>query len=183
MTTFTAPQITLIKAAIAANPTMANATNDDPGSQVIQNILNATDAAWFVWRSSTPAGDIGNAIVWANMTPSDAADITAMYTNRALYSQAKQISLQTMIQGRETINTGLANIRAGLQDCLTNLPNGLAGATIAAGWTAVKTAITRNATALEKVLSTGTGSAATPATLGFEGTVSLADVSAIRAAP
>ena len=97
--------------------------------------------------------------------------------------QAKQINLQILLQGQDSINSGKSNIRAGFQDALTNIPSGVAGVLQSANWVAVKTAMTRNATVLEKILATGTGTAASPASMGFEGVLSLVQVKDIRAAP
>lgn len=179
----TPAQITLIKAAIAADPVMSQAAMDPPGHQVVQNALNAIDPAFFVWKTTSDAAAINDAITWANLTPSDAADGTAIFTNRALVCQAKQINLQIFLQGRDTINSAKNNIRAGFQDSLTNIPSGAGGVLQNANWPAVKTAMTRNANVLEKVLATGTGTTGSPANLGFEGTISLAEVEAIRTAP
>ena len=179
----TPAQITLVKAAIAADPVASIATMDDPGHQVVQLWLNGVDPAYFVWKSTTDAAAINDAVSWANLTPTDAADATATFTNRALMCQAKQINLQILLQGQDSINSGKSNIRAGFQDALTNIPSGAAGAVQSANWVAVKTAMTRNATVLEKILATGTGTAASPASMGFEGVLSLVQVKDIRTAP
>lgn len=135
--------------------------------------------SYMVWRSNTPAADVCNAIAWASLTPSDAPDTTQVYANRALQCQAKQINLQTLVQGRDSIASSKPNIRAGLQDALTGLPAGTAGAVIGAGWAAVKTAMARAATVAEQLLATGTGTASTPADLGYEGTLTDQDISDI----
>lgn len=180
---FTPAQITAIKAAIAADPVMASASPSDDGSDLIASRFNALASPVFtVWQSTTTAADISNAIVWASLTPSDTPDTTQIYANRALQCQAKQINVQTMIQGRDTIASGKPNIRAGLQDALTGLPSGAAGATIGAGWAAVKAAMTRPSTVLEKLLTTGAGTAAAPSDLVFEGKIGYAEISAIRSA-
>lgn len=126
-------------------------------------------STFVVWRTYAPVADIDDAIIWANMTPTDAPDGTAIYTNRALFAQAKQISLQTMVQGQQSISSAKANVRAGLQDALTNLPTGAGGATQAAGWAAVRLAMQRNASHFEKIFATGTGTTASPGTLVLEG--------------
>lgn len=141
-------------------------------------------AAWYngattfvVWRSQSPTADLFNAITWANLTPTDAPDGTATYTNRALHAQAKQINLQTILQGQDYIATGRANVRAGLQDALTNLYTGTGGVVVGGNWAGVKTAIQRACNRAERVWATGTGTAATPGDLGaFEGSVSNDDI-------
>ena len=101
---------------------------------------------------------IYDAIDWSKYTPSDAADGTAIQTNRLLSIQAKQMNLQNMLQGRDTIDASKANIRAGLRDAVTQLPAGASGAMVASGGTsgsAVLAACMRKATRFEKLFSTG----------------------------
>lgn len=126
---------------------------------------------FYAWRTTTPAADIGNAIVWSALTPVDTPDGTAIYTNRALLCQAKQINIQTLIQGRETVASNKASIRAGLQDALTNIPSGVGGVSTGGGWNAVKSVMTRTASMLEKLFAAGTGTAVSPADLGCEATL------------
>lgn len=166
---FTPAQITTIRAAIFADPVMAPAAPLGNGPDVIAALFNTVEPAYFAWRTSTSSNDVNDAIVWANLTPTDAADVTTIYTNRALVCQAKQINLRILIQGRDTVNSAKSSIRAGLQDALSLIPSGVAGATVSGGWPAVKTAMTRNATRLEKLLASGTGTAAIPANLGYDG--------------
>lgn len=126
---------------------------------------------FYAWRTSTQAADIGNAIVWSALTPVDTPDGTAIYTNRALLCQAKQINIQTLIQGRDSIASNKSNIRAGLQDALSFIPSGVGGAATGGGWNAVKSAMTRTTSVLEKLFATGTGTAVSPADLGCEDTL------------
>lgn len=133
---------------------------------MIQQFYNSNASpAFYVWRDTTPTSEIYDAINWANFTPADAPDATAAWTNRSLACQGKQFNLQTLLSGRESINTGKTNIRAGLQDALTNIPSGAGGANAVGGWPAVKNAIQRPATRFEKLFATGTGTTNTPATL------------------
>jgi hypothetical protein len=174
----TPAQNALIKTAVLADSTLsaAVAIQDWP---LVAIALNATYApAYTVWRSSTPAASIADAITWANLTPVDAADVTILMTNRVLICQAKQINLQIMLQGRESVTSNKANLRAGLQDALTAIPSGANGVSQGAGWNAVKAAMTRSATYAEKILATGAGTAASPSDLGFEGQVTGSEVQA-----
>lgn len=144
-----------------------------------RNAGNNTDtAAWFnvasefiVWRSSTSVAEVQDAVVWANMTPADAPDGTTAWTNRSLACQGKQFNLSNLIVGRDQINSGKANVRAGLQDALTNVPSGAGGALVSAGWTTIRDAMKRNATRGEALYATGTGTSATPGNLVWEGTI------------
>jgi len=181
--TFTPAQITTIKAAIAADPVLAGAAANSDGSAAIAAAFDVVDQTFFVWQSATPTANILDAITLANLTPADTPDATVTYTNRSLICQIKQMNLQLLLQGRDSVSSGKANVRAALQDALINIPSGTAGALVGAGWTGVKTAMERNATRLEKLLATGTGTAAAPAALGFEGIVLWPDIDAVRNAP
>lgn len=143
--------------------------------------------AFHVWRSTTPASEVFNAISWANLTPADTPDTTVVYTNRALSCQAKQINLQILLQGQNSIATGKLSIRQGLSDSLQNVPAGAGGALLDAGWAGagkVKATIQRAVTRAEKIWATGTGTTAVPGDLGaFEGTVSNFDILQALAAP
>lgn len=134
------------------------------GAATVAEALNQVTSDFWVWNLQTPVVSIFDAITWANLTPTDAPDGTAAWTNRSLMCQCKQINLQIILTGREYINASKVTIRAGLQDALTNVPSGAGGATVSAGWMAVRNAMMKLATELEKVLSTGTGTTASPAT-------------------
>lgn len=136
----------------------------------------------YIWRQYTPADDVFDAIVWANLTPIDAPDGTALWTNRALLCQAKQINLQIMLQGKERIATAKATTRAGLSDALLNVPSGASGATQSAGWATVKSVISRIGTRAEMALATGAGTQGNPSVPSFDGTISAYDAQMIRTA-
>lgn len=169
-------QLDAFKVAILAEASLAAAVAAGQDGTVADFFNQVAAPQFNVWRSSTPANDIADAINWQNLTPSDSADGTATFTNRALVCQAKQINIQVLLQGRETVNSARSNIRAGFQDALTNLPSGVGGASATGGWGAVKAAMTRSATRAEKLFANGTGTQANPADLGWEGTVSAQDV-------
>lgn len=136
----------------------------------------------YIWRQYTPADDVFDAIVWANLTPIDAPDGTALWTNRALLCQAKQINLQIMLQGKERIATAKATTRAGLSDALLNVPSGASGATQSAGWATVKSVISRIGTRAEMALAPGAGTQGSPSVPSFDGTISAYDAQMIRTA-
>lgn len=177
---FTTEQIQSLKAVAAADPT---------ASVLMSGAKDVELAAWFngvstfvLWNSQTSMLDIYNSVVWASLTPTDAADGTATWTNRALQCQAKQINLQIMLQGQNKVDATRSNIRAGLQDALTNVPSGASGATLSAGWVPVRDVMKRFATVAEKTLATGTGSDASPGIATWEGKMSYSDASNIRSA-
>ena len=172
----TTAQQTALRSAIKAdsNLTALLAARDINGiCTYLQN-----DSSIVVYRSTTQASDIYDAVAWANLTPTDAPDGTQVWMDRALMCQCKQMNLQILIQGKDSLNTAKANIRAGLQDALTNIPSGVSGATASGGWGSVKTAISRLASKYEAVFATGTGTAASPSGLGIEGYPAVQDVGA-----
>lgn len=176
---------------IAAADAACVALEADPTSgdlaYAVADLYNLTASPdFFVWHTKAPIGDILNAIIWTNMTPVDAVPTTPslaveLYAARSNACQGKQMNLQNLIMGRTTIDASRPNIRTGLQDSLTGYPAGAAGATVAAGWTAVQLILSRKANRVEKVLATGTGSQAVPATMGAEGTLTHNEVLAAMA--
>lgn len=195
----TPAQLTTLKTDINADPAFAALKATADGRQAIADAYNLTAAPAFkVWQTAVPIDVVQDAIVYANMTPAAAVPTTttlgasptaaqnATYNNevaavhvwksRALSAQGKQMNLQNLLLGRQSVNFAKANIRAAFQDCLTGLPTGAAGALQAAGWTALQTAGQRDATRAEKLYATGTGSVASPATIVFEGSVTGTDV-------
>jgi len=178
----TPEQYSALKALAAADP-VAQAYVTDQGADdvALADWLN-TQTTKYIWCTYTRADDVFDAITWANLTPIDAADGTAGYTNRALLCQAKQINLQIMLQGKDRIATGKASIRAGLSDALLNVPSAAGGETQSAGWAAVKAAISRIGTRAEMALAKGAGTQAAPSTAGWEGNLTPAEASTVRVA-
>lgn len=176
----TPSQCLTLKTLALADPTAAAllAAGNDMGLADWFNQPTTT----YIWRTSVPADEVFDAITWAILTPADAPDGSAQYTNRALQCQAKQINLQIMLQGRERIAGVKPTIRAGFQDALLNVPSGVGGATQSAGWAAVKTALSRFATRAEAALATGAGTQASPSTPAFDGMLYYPDIPAIRTA-
>ena len=153
------------------------ADGDTAGAAIFYNADASPD--YIVWNPSTSTKDVMDAITWANLTPSDAPDGTAAWTNRALACQGKQFNIQTMLVGRDLVDATKANLVSGLQDALTNVPSGAAGASKSGGWANVKIALTRKATRFEKLLATGSGTAASPSVMGYVGKVSPSDFNGI----
>ena len=151
----TAAQIAALKADILANPDLSSQPMTNLGSLAIAALYNAASTQ-DVWRTEAPVNAISDAIDWSKFTPVDAADGTATYTNRLLLIQTKQMNLQSMLQGRATVDASRANLRAGLRDAVIALPAGTAGAPVAAGGAGgvtVLNAMTRKATRFEKLFA------------------------------
>lgn len=173
----TPAQLVVLKAAIAAETApvfVAYRAGGNTGEMADWYNLASTIV---VWRSTTATSDVLNALNGANMTPVDVPDGTQLWANRALACQGKQSALNVIVGGQTSVATGKANIRASLQDSLTNLPAGVGGAMLGAGWAAVRTAIQRFATSAEKLFASGgAGTAASPSDLAFEGGITNSDV-------
>lgn len=171
----TPAQLSTLKTYILADQTMVAVGRNDTEMARLLNL----PSTFYVWRSTTPADEVTDAILLDRMTPVDTPDGTAIQTNRLLLCQAKQINLQIVLQGKETIATGRANIRAALSDALLNVPSGPGGVTQDAGWLGagrVKATITRLASVAERVFATGSGTTGTPGALVWEGVIGINDI-------
>lgn len=171
-------KITQLKTLAIADP-VASTYFDGLHDQELADWFNQS-TAYVVWRSSTPASEVFDAINWASLTPADAPDGTAAYTNRALACQGKQFNIQLLTMGREQIASNKINVRNGIKDALQSVPAGAGGALLDAGWVAVKTAMTRIATRAEQLWATGTGTSASPGALTFEGAIDWQTASWVR---
>lgn len=179
-----------LKTAINANPTWAAYPQNSDGYADLATVLNVTaNPAFSVWRTEVPVSTVIDSIDMSKYTPNDGADGTAIYTNRALLCQTKQMNLQLLLQGRDRLDCSRSNVRAGLRDAVIQVPGGASGAFTAPGGASGVTTLTvcvRNATEGEKILvaaknqTTGT---VTASVLGFEGNLSGADVQAARELP
>ena len=171
----TPEQRATLRAAILADPALVAVGRNDTE---LARLLNL-DSAFMVWRSTASADAVMDAILWERFTPADTPDGSIIQTNRLLLCQAKQINLQILLQGRQSIATGLINTRKTLTDALLNVPSGAGGAAQDAGWLGtgrVKPTITRAATVAERVFATGAGTAGNPGDLVFEGQLGVSDV-------
>lgn len=178
----TPAQNAAIKADIAANSDLNVFPNTSDGNFEIARLYNLAAAPdFYVWRTNVPTAEVFDMVQWAKLTPADAPDGTLAWQCRSLACQGKQFNLQTILTGRDKIDASKANIRSGFQDALTNVPSGAGGAGQPAGWGALQTALSRKATRLEKLLSTGNGTQASPGTMGFEGLVDYVAIGEARA--
>lgn len=134
-----------------------------PGQPLFGVTLESVIAAHYnarsavkAWRTEVPTKTVRAAIQFSSYTPNDAADNTATFTNRALLAQTKQINLQIMLQGLETVDMSLPQARADLRDAVVQLPTGPSGAMATAGGAGganVLNACTRLATVAELLLA------------------------------
>jgi hypothetical protein len=177
----TPAQLATLKSAVDADPAL-NAFRLAGNYDAILTFYNAEAApAFFVWATDADVQVIRARIIWANLTPTDAPDGTATWTNRALQCQGKQFSLQLILPMTGTFSGADADIRAGLQDALQNIRSGAGGASQGANWTGVRDALTRRAKAIEKLLADTAGgqngsTRALSATMLFEGDLGVVEL-------
>lgn len=183
-TQFTSAQLATLKAAILANtdPTFVGyRTAGATGAMANWYNLTASPAAP-AWRTDALITDILDGINWTLYTPQDTPDNTATFTNRALVIQTKQMNLQSMVQGRISLDASKANTRSGLRDATVAVPAGVVGANVSPGGASgatVLAACVRNATYAEALfftatnVTTGTTSASQ---FGWQGSVTDADI-------
>jgi hypothetical protein len=158
-------QLVALKTDILADATFNGVPHTADGAATVAAAYNLEPAPTFwVYRSSIPVKEVFDQILWANLTPAQPVPDSAAtsgaalaWQSRALMCQAKQFNLQTMLQGRDTIDGTKANVRAGLQDALTNVPSASDGVgTLSGGWVGVRdNVLPRHATRAEKLFATG----------------------------
>lgn len=190
----TSAQTAALRADIDADPVLSQLPNVGDSSYTIAaayNVLAAPD--FMVWRTDVPVRSIIDTFNFTAFTPTDSVPESNVdqaslqrFIARILVVQTKQMNLQLMLQGRETIDASLPNVRAGLRDALIQVPAGVNGALVTvAGTSAVAalTACTRRATRAEKLFATGsaTTGSVTASVMGYVGPISPADVDIARA--
>ena len=127
--------------------------------QPLEGMVSSQNYAWirdyyntasgsFAWNANTPVEAIYNTINWTNYTPADvptASDTPAVavhFANRSSLIGIKQRNLQSILWGRTYLNCTNAWTRAGLRDCLVQLPAGAGGAMVSAWWASAITTLT-----------------------------------------
>jgi hypothetical protein len=151
----TTAQLTTLKAAINAetDATFVNYRNQGATGAMANWLNEPTSPAWIVWRSDLSPDMYREAIVWT--------EVDALTAGKARIWEWLTQSMTA------AINAGSANVRQGLMDCWASNTTTRTQLTAAAK---------RTATKAEKLFSTGTGTTATPATLGWEGMLSADDI-------
>ena len=151
-TTLTTAQTATVKAFILADATLGPKTSG-PGTDygfIADSMSSIAAPAFIVWKSNVSIGAVGD-----NFVGTELAGLTA----------ANQTRLQTIAQfSPNGIDPSLADRRAFFDDIFSSAA--ATRAKLLALWK-------RSATRIEKVLATGTGSDAAPATMVYEGGVSI----------
>lgn len=188
--TLTSEQTTALKADILADPILATKPMTSAGAGEIAEAYKAISAV-DVWRSATPVSDIYDAIDTTKYTPADAPSSTntaqesALWLNRSQLILIKQAVLQYLLQGKDSLSTAKAVIRANLRDAVIAIPAGANGAAISAGGgngITVLNACKRKANRFEALFATidSTTGPVTAKLLVLEGEVSTDDIQAAR---
>lgn len=155
----TPQQLAILKAAILADPALAPLTSG-PGTDygAIANAMSANASPTFtVWKTSISRRDCQTqGFDWTqadNLTTGQARIWDWLFDGDS-----------------QTMNPSESGKRSGVSECWKGTAAKVANATF------VLTQCKRSATVAEKILATGTGSDAVPATLTHEGGVSLTEV-------
>lgn len=159
----TTAQLQTLKAAILADPTLAAMTSG-PGTDynaTAQAMSAEAAPAFVVWKTNATRAELQDMGTF-NWTVVD-----------NLSTGSKYRIWEWMFGTTGSINPSKANIRAGIAATW----NG--NAQLLAVQAAVLEACKRNATRLEKLFATGTGSGASPAVMTVEGGVSLGEIAGL----
>lgn len=159
----TAPQKTIIKNYIDNDPTLSAIPKNSDGAFAIAAMLNLpAEPAFIVWKSRVTQDEImQNGFDWSrvnNLSVGKARTWEWLFGNE-----------------QKTINPSKANIRSGIDDAWVGTAADLAVRA------AVYAHCKRGATVFEKLLATGTGTDAVPATIGAESPVSYQDIETVFA--
>ena len=156
----TAAQMALVKAHITASGDMNTLPNTSDGAFAIAALFNLPASPSFtVWKNIETLANIGKAF--------NATELAGMST-------LNNTRLQTLAQYlTDGVNPSIASNRQFFDDVFSGAGGVNTRAALLILWK-------RLATRVEKVLATGTGSDASPATMGFVGAISYQDVEAAR---
>jgi len=155
-------QLVALKADIAADPVLSQLPNNFDSAYQIMEVLNAAaDPAFYVWRTNLPQYEIVS-----NTSPEATVWSWTAYIGRSV---GERDAWREMFADTGAINPSLLNVRQGLSDIFS----GTAGAAQRTHLLAIGK---RTSLRIEKILATGTGSQAVPATMGYEGAISVYDV-------
>ena len=157
----TTAQNATLKAFILATPALAAQPNTSDGAIAVAAALNVdASPAFVVWNPQTTPDLYRAAITWTEFTGRSAGerDMFAFLTGG----------------GTMDLHMDQPNVRQAVNDAFSGPSGALSRA-------AIRLAGQRNARLIEKVLATGTGDAANPATMGFVGEIGFQDVQTARA--
>lgn len=157
----TAAQKATLKTALLADPALAAFPNTNDGHFDLAVTLSRELAApaFVVWRTNVPIGEVGR-----SFHATELAGLSSLNTQR-LQNLAAWLS--------NGVNPSLASVRQFFDEIFSGAGGTNTRAALLALWK-------RPSTLIEKILATGTGSDAAPATMGFEGTITATEVADAR---
>lgn len=151
-------QLQTLKTYIANDVTLNAYPMTSDGAYAIAQAMNLLAAPVFiVWRTNVSSEEYRKAFVWT--------EVDSMTTGKARIIEWMTGSF------KETLNPSDINVRQGIADAFA------ANTTTRANLLALSK---RSATRAEKLFAAGTGSDADPATMGWEGSLSFAEVMQAR---
>jgi hypothetical protein len=166
----TSAQATALKAAIIADGALNAQPNNSDGNSAIAAAMNlpASPDFW-VWRRSVTKDEL------VGSTSVDGTTFSWTGTGFITRSQGERDAFNAMFDSSGSVNPSNASIRQAFTDIFSGNT-----APAPANRTHLATVSRRKSTRGEKVLAAGTGSAASPALLGFDGALSYQDIEQAR---
>ena len=165
----TSTQLTTLKNDINADPVLAAYPNNSDGNFAISQAYTLTASPDFwVWKTYVTKADL------VNSTGPDGTTFTWVGNGFITRSAGEQSAWRELFNGTNAVNAAQANVRQAFADIFSGTGNAALNRThlLAVG--------RRKASRVEKLFAAGTGSTASPAVMGFEGTLSYQDVEAAR---
>lgn len=175
-------QLTTLRTACFADPTASVMIANGQANE-LHDWFN-TNSTTLAWNSRTPVFSVIDAIDWSKYTPAGAVDdstlsdalTAARRQTQLLAIQTKQMNLQLILQGRDTINATKDTLRLALRDATTSVPAGANGSGLNPGGAnaaTTLTACTRYALQVERLFggTLKTTGATTATVLNVEGEI------------
>jgi hypothetical protein len=162
-------QLTALKNDINADPALAALPQTGDGAFEIALAYNAPASPDFwVWRTSVTKDELTNGV------GPDGTTFTWAGNGFITRAAGEQAAWRVLFCVSGSVNTALSNVRQAFTDIFSGTGNA------AANRTHLSAVSRRKATRAEKLFATGTGSTASPATMGHQGALTYQDVEAAR---
>ncbi len=160
----TAAQLQALKADIAADPAFNAVPHNSDGGFAVAAAYNQVAAPdWWVWRTAVGQMEI--------VSTTSVDGTTWSWPQFIARTAAEQAGWREMFADGGIVNPALPNVRQGFADIFSGTQQGPV-----AQRTHLQAVGRRKATRAEKLFSTGTGTAAVPTTMSFEGDLTYNDI-------
>lgn len=122
-------QLVALRAAALADPGAAACYQPPGDAACLRVYLNGTGSTQ-VWRTDAEVNRLLDSITWASYTATatiagtEAEPLLSRKIGWLLEVQVKQMNLQMMLQGRQTLSCAPPALRAGLRDAVIQVPTG-----------------------------------------------------------